>query len=93
MVAAGLTLAAAVGLFTFGGHLLDGSLGTSPIFLIVGLLLGATCGFIHLFSIAAPGALPFGRSRDGGAEGPGGSDPRNRENGPRDPEPPPPDPS
>ena len=93
MVGAGLTLAATVGLFTFGGHLLDGALGTTPLFLIVGLLLGAIGGFIHLFSVAAPGALPFGRSKSGSAEGPDGSDPAERENGPRDPQPPPPDPS
>ena len=93
MVGAGLTLAATVGLFTFGGHLLDGALGTTPLFLIVGLLLGAIGGFIHLFSVAAPGVLPFGRSKSGGAEGPDGSDPAERESGPRDPQPPPPDPS
>ena len=93
MVGAGLTLAATVGLFTFGGHLLDGALGTTPLFLIVGLLLGAIGGFIHLFSVAAPGALPFGRSRKGGAGDPDRSDPGEREKGPGDPEPPPPDPS
>ena len=90
MVGAGMTLAVTVGLFAFGGYLLDGWLETTPLFLLLGLLLGATGGFIHLFSVVAPGMLPFGRFR---AKGPERTDRSSRrpdaQNGaPRDPEPP-----
>ncbi len=88
MLGAGMTLAAAVGVFAFGGHLVDGWLETSPLFLILGLFLGATGGFIHLFSVVAPGVLPFGRSRSHGAGRAKGSEsPRSKDkDGPRDPE-------
>ena len=90
MLGAGMTLVGSVGLFAFGGHLLDGWLETSPLFLLLGLLLGATGGFIHLFSAVAPGMLPFGRSRAKGPQRRDGSSHRpDAENGaPRDPEPP-----
>lgn len=65
MLGAGLTLVVTVGLFAYGGHLLDGLAGTSPLFLLLGMLLGAAGGFIHLFSVVAPGMLPWGRSRRG----------------------------
>ncbi len=88
MLGAGMTLAAAVGVFAFGGHLVDGWLQTSPLFLILGLLLGATGGFIHLFSVVAPGVLPFGRSRARGTGRAQGSESTRSEDkeGPRDPE-------
>ena len=88
MLGAGMTLAAAVGVFAFGGHLVDGWLQTSPLFLILGLLLGATGGFIHLFSVVAPGVLPFGRSRARGTgRAQGSQSPRSEDKaGPRDPE-------
>ena len=73
MLGAGLTLAVSVGLFAWGGHLLDGWLETTPWFLLLGLLLAVTGGFIHLFSVAAPGLLPFGRSRPRGPGGTNGS--------------------
>ena len=63
MLGSGLTVVVTVGLFAYGGHLLDGWTGTSPLFLLAGLLLGVTGGFIHLFSVVAPGMLPWGRSR------------------------------
>ena len=75
MLGAGMTLVVTVGLFAFGGHLLDGWLETTPLFLLLGSLLGATGGFIHLFSVAAPGMLPFGRSRDTGPKPPERSSP------------------
>ena len=88
MLGAGMTLAAAVGVFAFGGHLVDGWLQTSPLFLILGLLLGATGGFIHLFSVVAPGVLPFGRSRARSAGRAKGSESHRSKDkeGPRDPE-------
>ena len=88
MLGAGMTLVGSVGLFAFGGHLLDGWLETSPLFLLLGLLLGVTGGFIHLFSVVAPGMLPFGRSRAGGPERTDGSSRRPDAEAPRDPEPP-----
>lgn len=62
---AGLTFATVIVLFTFGGRWLDGALGTSPWFLLVGILLGLVGGTIHLLVTLAPGALPFGRKPTG----------------------------
>ncbi len=58
-VGAGLTMAVAVGLFSYGGHLLDQKLSTSPAFLLTGLVLGAVGGFLHLVNLVAPDLLPF----------------------------------
>jgi F0F1-type ATP synthase assembly protein I len=58
---AGLTLAVTAFLFSYGGYLLDGQLGTRPLFLILGVLLGAVGGFIHLLRVVAPEMLPFGK--------------------------------
>ncbi len=60
---AGLTMAVVVGLFAYLGHLLDGVTGLEPLFLILGLLLGAVGGFLHVVSVAAPEMLPFGRAQ------------------------------
>jgi F0F1-type ATP synthase assembly protein I len=73
MLGAGLTLVVTVGVFAFGGHLLDGWLGTRPLFLLLGLVFGAIGGFIHLFSVVAPGLLPWSRSRTGRQSGDKGS--------------------
>ena len=88
MLGAGMTLVVTVGVFAFGGHLVDGWLETRPLFLVLGSLLGAAGGFIHLFSVVAPGVLPFGRSRARGPEPTRGAEtPRSdAEEGPRDPE-------
>ena len=58
-VGAGLTMAVVVGLFSYGGHLLDEKTGSSPVFLLLGLALGGVGGFIHLVSVVAPEMLPF----------------------------------
>jgi F0F1-type ATP synthase assembly protein I len=42
---AGLELGVAVALGSFGGHWLDGKLGSEPWFLLVGLVLGLIAGF------------------------------------------------
>lgn len=60
---AALTLAAAVALFAFGGYRLDLALDSSPVFVLVGLALGALGGFIHVLRVLAPDLLPFGKSR------------------------------
>src|SRR5690606_36432028 len=62
-IGAALTLAVAVTLFGYGGHALDDRLGTSPLFLIVGVALGLVGGFIHVVAALAPELLPFGRNR------------------------------
>jgi len=75
VLAAALTFAVAVAAFALGGHWLDGRLDTSPIFLIVGCLLGTAGGMLHLVrrltrpSPAPPGgATPPDRAKgDGGA--------------------------
>lgn len=45
----GVTMAASLFLGYFGGNWLDRKLGTSPIFLVVGLLLGVAIAFYSLF--------------------------------------------
>jgi F0F1-type ATP synthase assembly protein I len=60
-VGAGLTFAVTIGLFAYGGYLLDGWLGASPAFLIVGVFLGGVGGFLHLVRMVAPELLPWGR--------------------------------
>lgn len=54
---AGITFGVAVALFTIGGWWLDSKLGSRPAFLLVGLFLGATGGFIHLVETISPGTL------------------------------------
>jgi F0F1-type ATP synthase assembly protein I len=52
-------MAVTVGLFSYGGHLLDQQLSTSPAFLLTGLVVGALGGFLHLVNLVAPELLPF----------------------------------
>lgn len=44
----GLTFAMSILLGFFGGYWLDGKIGSSPLFTLVGAFLGATGGFIFL---------------------------------------------
>ena len=53
-LAAAMTFAVAVAAFAVGGHWLDGKLGSSPAFLIVGCLLGCAGGMLHLIRRLAP---------------------------------------
>ena len=62
-IGAALAFAAAVALFAWGGHWLDGRFDTSPLFLILGAALGVLGGFLHLIRKLAPDLLPFGRDR------------------------------
>lgn len=45
----GLTFAGATALFALGGLWLDGVLGTKPVFVIVGALVGAAAGFLNMY--------------------------------------------
>lgn len=60
-MAAGLTMVVTVGLLAYGGIWLDGRLGTQPLFVILGALLGVLGGTIHLIASVAPEMLPFRR--------------------------------
>ena len=60
----GLTLVVSTVLGLWGGHALDGWLGTSPWLTLIGLLLGIASGFVNLFR--AVGA--FGRGEQDGQE-------------------------
>lgn len=61
-LSAGLTFAAAVALFTWGGLWLDDQVGSRPLFVLLGVFLGLVGGTIHLLRVLAPGQLPFGRT-------------------------------
>lgn len=80
-IAAALTFALAVALFAWGGHWLDGRLGTSPLFLVLGAVVGLLGGFLHLLQALAPDLLPFGKKgrkgkKDEPRQGPGEDDAR-----------------
>ncbi len=67
-----MTFAVAVALFAWLGHLLDDRLGTDPLFLIVGAMLGVLGGFVHVVHELAPDLLPF---RKRGKQPPPGESP------------------
>lgn len=50
----GLQLAIAVGLGFFLGYWLDSKIGTTPLFIIIGVLLGATAGFLTIYRTVYP---------------------------------------
>jgi F0F1-type ATP synthase assembly protein I len=52
--ALGLQFAASVGLLAWGGHWLDGRLGTTPWFLITGAFLGFAGGFLAIVRAVPP---------------------------------------
>jgi hypothetical protein len=49
--------------FAAAGYWLDVTLGTVPVFVVVGLVLGAFGGFVHLFAVVAPEMLPWNARR------------------------------
>lgn len=58
---AGLTLAASVGLFAYGGLWLDARLGTRPWCLLLAVGCGIVGGILHLIRVLAPEMWPFGK--------------------------------
>jgi F0F1-type ATP synthase assembly protein I len=62
----GLTLVISTVLGLWGGHALDGWLGTSPWLMLVGLGLGITAGFVSLFRVTG---LMGGKGRNGDRDG------------------------
>ncbi|MCH8255361.1 MAG: AtpZ/AtpI family protein [Gemmatimonadetes bacterium] len=49
LVGLGGTLAAAIIVFMLGGFALDGWLGLTPLFTLVGTAVGATLGFVNVY--------------------------------------------
>lgn len=62
----GLTLVLSTVLGLWGGHALDGWLGTSPWLMLVGLGLGIAAGFVSLFRATG---LMGGEGKDGDDDG------------------------
>jgi F0F1-type ATP synthase assembly protein I len=50
----GLRFALAILIGTGGGYWLDSKLGTTPLFLIIGVFLGATSGFMTIYRAVYP---------------------------------------
>lgn len=71
-LSAGLTFAAVVALFAWGGLWLDQKVGTKPLFVLLGVFLGLLGGTIHLLRVLAPGQLSF--VRRAGGQGSGAAD-------------------
>jgi F0F1-type ATP synthase assembly protein I len=70
-LAAGLRFAGGIVVFLFLGLLLDRRLRTTPLFLLVGVALGAGLGFLSLYRelMADPANRPTWRGRRGGGAG------------------------
>ena len=51
----GLRFALAILLTAGGGYWLDSKLETTPLFLIIGVLIGATAGFLTVYRAVYPG--------------------------------------
>ncbi len=66
----GLTMALATALFAWAGDALDGRLGTSPLFVLLGAFLGFGTGFYRMY------ARLVLHSRDAADGAAGGDDPR-----------------
>lgn len=52
LAGAGMELAAAVAVFSLGGWWIDEKLGTSPLFILVGLFIGTVGGMYNLYKVA-----------------------------------------
>lgn len=65
LVSLGMTFAAGVIVFALGGFLLDRWLGLTPLFTVLGTLVGATLSFISVyFKLIAPDGKRDEQGRD-----------------------------
>ena len=64
----GFQLVLSMGLFLLGGWWLDGKIGTTPLFTIVGAMLGATAAIYNMIREL------LGKSRNGSGAEPGGQE-------------------
>jgi len=60
----GLQFAVAIALGVAIGYFADDKLNTFPIFLLLGLLLGATAGFLNIYRAVFPGKKMQKKSKD-----------------------------
>ncbi|MCL5957930.1 MAG: AtpZ/AtpI family protein [Chloroflexi bacterium] len=63
----GCSIAIPLILFIAGGIWLDALLGVQPLFLVVGILVGLTSGFLAIYELLTFERGRESRSRDGGA--------------------------
>lgn len=66
----GLTFALATGIFLLAGWWIDAQVGSTPLFTILGALLGAGAGFYHMYQHLV--LMPRERDRSRGEEGKSG---------------------
>lgn len=59
----GLQFAAAIGIGVGLGYYADGKLNTFPLFLVLGLLLGATSGFLNIYRAVFPSSTMQKKSK------------------------------
>lgn len=69
----GVQFAVAIIVFLFAGRWLDGRLGTSPIFLIIGTFVGAAGGFYSMYRKVIASTARGGRSGGSPKGGAGGA--------------------